>query len=147
MEQVIAIVTTHSVCCFKLGQKCVKGKVVNILMDSLKARKRRVVLNGIYSQRIYVKARIPQGSVQFLASNPRRFADENSLFCVVKEYNLLAINLNNVLNKTSNWAFQWRMNFNTKLSKFFSPGSFISQLILPCFSIVAQWIEEWLKHT
>ena len=147
MEQVIAIVTTHSVCCFKLGQKGVKGKVVNILMDSLKARKRRVVLNGIYSQRIYVKARIPQCSVQFLASNPRRFADENSLFCVVKECNLLAINLNNVLNKTSNWAFQWRMNFNTKLSKFFSPGSFISQPILPCFSIVAQWIEEWLKHT
>ena len=47
-----------------------------------------------------------------LASNPKLFADDTSLFPVVKNVDASDINLNNDLKKIREWEFQWKMNFN-----------------------------------
>ena len=69
------------------------GDLSNILIDFLKERKQRVVLNGQHSEWSNVSAGIPQGSIlgplffliyindlsDNLSSNPKPFADETSI--------------------------------------------------------------------
>ena len=45
------------------------------------------------------------------------FADDTSLFSVVQNKNNLASQLNNDLNKVSDWAYTWKMSFNPDPSK------------------------------
>ena len=43
--------------------------------------------------------------------------DDNSLFSVVQNMNSTANNLNSDLMKISDWAFQWKMRFNSDPKK------------------------------
>ena len=52
-----------------------------------------------------------------LSSSPKLFADDTSLFSVVHDINHSGINLNDDFEKISNWAFQWKMNFNPDINK------------------------------
>ena len=52
-----------------------------------------------------------------LSSNPKLFADDTSLFSVVHHISQSGINLNNDLEKISNWAFQWTMSFKPDINK------------------------------
>ena len=52
-----------------------------------------------------------------LVSNPKLFADDTSLFSVIRNKHLSAQNLNEDLNKINHWAFQWKMSFNPDPSK------------------------------
>ena len=52
-----------------------------------------------------------------LASNPKFFADDTSLFSVVKNVDASNIDLNNDLKKIGEWAFQWKMSFNPDPTK------------------------------
>ena len=45
------------------------------------------------------------------------FADDTSLFSVVQNKNNSASQLNNDLNKVSDWAYTWKMSFNPDPSK------------------------------
>ena len=45
------------------------------------------------------------------------FADNTSLFSVVKNVDPLNIDLNNDLKKIGEWASQWKMNFNPDTNK------------------------------
>ena len=70
------------------------GDLLNILIDFLKEKKQRVVLNDQHSNWSNISARLPQGSVlgpllsliyindlsNNLVSNPKLFADDTSLF-------------------------------------------------------------------
>ena len=47
-----------------------------------------------------------------LNSNTKLFMDDPSLFFVVQNINSTTTNLNSDLSKVSDWAFQWKMNFN-----------------------------------
>ena len=51
-----------------------------------------------------------------LNSNPKLFMDDPSLFFVVQNINSITTNLNSDLSKVSDWAFQWKMNFNPDLN-------------------------------
>ena len=46
-----------------------------------------------------------------LSSIPKHFADDTSLFSVVRDLNISANEINDNLNKA--WAHQWKMSFNT----------------------------------
>ena len=85
-----------------------------------------IILNGHYLSRANAEAGVPQGSIlgpllfliyindlsDILASNPKLFADDTSLFSVVKNVDASNIDLNNDLKKIGEWVFQWKMRFN-----------------------------------
>ena len=105
--------------------------IIHILQDFLRNRKQRVVLNGQCSSWADVYAGVPQGSIlgpllflihindlsDGLKSECKLFADDTSLFSVVNDINTSASDLNEDLEKISNWAFKWKMKFNPDLNK------------------------------
>ena len=78
-----------------------------------------------------MNAGIPQGSIlgpllflvyindlpNSLQSNPKLFADNTSLFSTIQDITTSIVNLNNDLTKISEWAVQWKINFNLDPSK------------------------------
>ena len=101
------------------------------MTDFLDNRTQRVILNGQYFSWPKVEAGVPQGSIfwpllfliyinhlsENLASNPKLFSDDTSLFSVVKNIDASNIDLNNDLKKIAEWEFQWKMNFNSDPTK------------------------------
>ena len=140
------MIVWHNGLIYKLKQNGVSGNLLNLIIDFLDARKQRVVLNGQYSSWASVKAGVPQGSIlgplfflifindlsDNLVSNPKLFADDTSLFSVVQDITLSAMNLNDDLKKINKWAFQWKMSFNSdpnkKHRRLFFPGNLINQI-------------------
>ena len=121
----------HEGLIFKLKQNGISGKLLILITDFLKNRKQRVVLNGQVSSWADIQAGVPQGSIlgplffliyindlsNDLSSDPKMFADDTSLFSVVHNTVDSCNNLNNDLNKISDWAYQWKMSFNPDISK------------------------------
>ena len=99
-----------------------------------------MALNGQFSSWTFIEAEVPQGSIvgpllfliyindlsDGLMTDVKLFVDDTSLFSVVHDENTSANNLNNHLNKSSNWLIQWKMSFNPK-SKKASSRSYIFQ--------------------
>ena len=85
----------------------VADDLLDTLTNFLKERKKRVVPNGQYSTWTNAEAGVPQGSVlglllflvyindlpENLVSNPKLFADDTSLFSVIRNKHLSAQNL------------------------------------------------------
>ena len=121
----------HDGIIFKLETYGVKGKLLNLIKNYLHARYQRVVLNGQTSTWELVKSGVPQGSVlgplMFLIyindlpdniqSTCKIFADDTSLFSLVFNKDISQDELNNDLQKVSDWAFQWKMQFNPDPNK------------------------------
>ena len=94
-------------------------------------RKQRVVLNGLSSDYSSIDSGAPQGSVigpllfliyindleKNIKSNVNFFADDTMLFSVVNNPARSANELNHDLKVISQWAYQWKMNFNPDLYK------------------------------
>ena len=109
----------------------ISGYLFKLLGDFLYCHKQRVVLNGQHSSWENFYAGVPQGSVlgplllliyinnlsNGLSSTCKPFADDTSLFSVVKDIQSSAAILRNYLTVISNWAFQWKMIFNLDLTK------------------------------
>ena len=111
---------------FKLKTYVVKGELLNILRNYLHELNQRVVLNGQISSWELIKTGVPQGSVLgpllFLIYNDdlldniqstcKFFAEDTSLFSHVFDKYKSQSELNKDLQVKSNWAFQWKMQFN-----------------------------------
>ena len=52
-----------------------------------------------------------------MISNTKLFADNTSLFSVVQNISSTTTDLSRDLSKISDWAFQWKMNFNSDPNK------------------------------
>ena len=93
----------HEDLIFKLKQNRIFGNVLNILEDFLRNRK-RVVLNGETSNWENIHAGVPQASTlgpllfliyindlaENLSSSPKHFADDTTLFSLVRDLNTSA---------------------------------------------------------
>ena len=115
----------------KLKQNGICGPLLKILIDFLKSRKQRVVLNGQHSSWSDVLAGVPPGSIlglllffiyindlsDGLQFNPKLFPDHTSLLATVHNIKKATNDLNNDLTKITKWAFQWKMSFNPDISK------------------------------
>ena len=55
--------------------------------------------------------------VDDLSSDAKLFADDTSLFTIVYDENIAAEQLNNDLKIISEWAYQWKMQFNPDKTK------------------------------
>ena len=121
----------HDELIYKLKQNGIKDKLLCLLIDFWKNRQQRVVFNDQFSSWTKVNAGVPQetilGPLLFLIyindlpnglqSNPKLFAEDTSLFSTVQDITTSTVSLNNDLTKISEWAAQWKMNFNLDPSK------------------------------
>ena len=121
----------HEALVFKLKQNGVDGKLLSLLQNYLLNRKQRVVLNGIASEWGPIASGVPQGSVlgpllflvyvndleEGLKSQVKFFADDTSLFSIVRDPLVSSFELNHDLDLISKWAFQWKMSFNPDPTK------------------------------
>ena len=98
----------------------ISGELYNLLENYLSGRFQRVILNGQTSSWRPVLAGVPQGSIlgpllfliyindlpNELKSNAKLFADDTSLYTIVKDKNESANILNNDLQLISKWGYQ-----------------------------------------
>ena len=121
----------HKGLLYKLKSLGISGELYDLLENCLSGRFRRVVLNGQTSSWRPVLAGVPQDSIMDpllfltyindlpneLKSNVKLFADDTSLFTVVKDKNESTNILSNDLQSISAWAYKWKMLFNPDSSK------------------------------
>ena len=110
---------------FKRKQNGINGKLLNLLKSYLANRNQRVLFNGFKSGWGIVESGVPQGSVlgpllfkiyiNYLEIGIKSlinfFADDTSLFTIVKDPDLSALEFNHDLHLISQWAYQWKMSF------------------------------------
>ena len=116
----------HERLLYKLKSIGISGELFKLLENYLTGRFQRVVLNGQTSSWRPILAGVPQGSIlgpllflvyindlpNGLIYNAKVFADDTSLFTIVKDKNESANVLNNDLSLISRWAYDWKMLFN-----------------------------------
>ena len=116
----------HKGLLYKLKCNGISGSLFKVIQDFLHDRKQRVLLNGKCSNWSTVKAGVPQGSVlgplffllyindlpNNVSCEVKLFADDTSLFSVVKDEYVTSLALNLDLEKIRIWAWQWKMLFN-----------------------------------
>ena len=115
----------------KLKQNGIDGKLLAFFENYLSDRRQRVVLNGQASEWAPLLSGVPQGSVLgpllFLVfindlecgikSQIKFFADDTSLYSIVKDPVVSAAELQHDLDVISEWANQWKMSFNPDPTK------------------------------
>ena len=120
----------HEGLLYKLKSMGFSGELYN-LENYLSGRFQRVILNGQNSSWRQVLAGAPQGSIlgpllflvytndlpNKLKSNVKLYADDTSLFSIVRDKNESANILNIDLLSISKWAYNWKMLFNPDPSK------------------------------
>ena len=121
----------HKGLLYKIKCMGISGEIYKLLGNYLSGRFQRLVLNGQTSSWRPILAGVPQGSVlgpllfliyindlpNELKSNAKLFADDTSLFTIVKDESESANVLNNDLLLISKWAFNWKMLFNPDPNK------------------------------
>ena len=121
----------HEGLLFKFKQNGINGKLLNLLKSYLANRHQRVLLNGTESGWRIVESGVPHGSVlgpllfliyindleNGIKSHIKNFADDTSLFTIVKNPDISTLELNHDLHLISQWAYQWKMSFNPDPTK------------------------------
>ena len=130
----------HDGLIFKMRQNGISGKLLKLFQNYLSNRKQRVVLNGFSSDCSSIESGVPQGSVlgpllfliyindlkKNIKSNVKFFADDTMLFSIVNNPTISANELNHNLKVISQWAYQWKMKFNS------DPNKQATELLFSC---------------
>ncbi len=118
----------HPALLYKLECLGIDGDLLVWISSYLEGRKQRVVINGVKSEWNDINASVPQGSilgpllflvhvndlVDDLICTPYLFADDTSLFTVIDplDYEITFNQINRDLQVLSEWASQWRVDYN-----------------------------------
>ena len=119
----------HEGLIFKLMQLGIEGKALNIIKDFLSDRQQRVAIDGQFSDWVPIAAGVPQGSIlgpllflvfinditETVTSNIQIFADDTFIYRTASDNSTYELNCD--LDRITNWANQWRLQFNPSLSK------------------------------
>ena len=103
----------------ELQRNGIEGQLLQLFKSYLSNRKQRVVINGFESEWGLIEAGVPQGSVlgplffliyindleNGIISDGKFFADDTSLFSIVTNPTLSALELNSDLKVIENWAY------------------------------------------
>ena len=118
----------HDGLLYKLESSGISGKLLALMRSFLVNRRQRVVLNGKCSNWETITSGVPQGSVlgpllfliyindivENVNCDIKLFADDTSLFQVVRGEARTALELNRDLERIRLWAWQWKMQFNAQ---------------------------------
>ena len=121
----------HESLLYKLESMGISPELHNLLENYLSGRFQRVILNGQFSSWKPILAGVTQDSIlgpllfliyindlpNELKSNAKLFADDTSLFTLVKDKNESTSILNNDLFLISKWAYNWKMLFKSDPTK------------------------------
>ena len=121
----------HAGLVFKLKQNGISGKALKLLTHFLNNRFQRTLLNGQHSSWKPIEAGVPQGSVLGpllfliyindlvigLKCDIRIFADDTSLFKIVRNIDTAYEDIQHDLNLIQQWGHQWKMSFNPDPTK------------------------------
>ena len=121
----------HEGLLFKLESYGISGPLLSLLKSFLANRFQRVVLNGQSSCWKEILVGVPQGSIlgpllflifindipEGIQYNIKIFADDTSIFSVMKNSISASATLNEDLLLISKWAYPWKMSFNPDPSK------------------------------
>ena len=121
----------HEGLLYKLKSYCISGPLLILIKSFLTNRFQRVVLNGQTSNWKDILAGVPQGSIlgpllflifindipEGIQSNIKIFADDTSIFSVMKDRISASVTINEDLYLISKWAYSWKMSFNPDPSK------------------------------
>ena len=119
----------HEGLLFKLKQLGVEGEALMIIKDFLNDREQRVVIDGQLSDWLPVAAGVPQGSIlgpllflvyindiaQIISSDIKIFADDTFIYRLADSDSTTKLNAD--LAKITDWAWQWKFQFNPSLDK------------------------------
>ena len=111
---------------FKIKSFGISDDLTELIKNFLSNRFQRVGLNGQTSEWEKINAGVPQGSIlgplfspiyindltDGISSIVKLFADDTSLLSIVQNKNNSASQLNNDLDRVSDWAYTWKMSFN-----------------------------------
>ena len=113
----------------KLKAAGITGDLLNWISSYLHNRKQRVCLPGSLSAWKHIEAGVPQGSIlgpllflilyindiiNDISSNIRLFADDTSLYIIVRDPARAAETLNTDIRSITSWADKWLVKFNPK---------------------------------
>ena len=121
----------HEGLLYKLKSYGISGPLLILIKSFLANRFQRVVLYGQTSNWKNILAGVPQGSIlgpllflifindipEGIQSNIKIFADDTSIFSVLKDRISASVTLNEDLYLISKWAYSWKMSFNPDPSK------------------------------
>ena len=121
----------HEGLLYKLKNNGINGNALQLIESFLHNRRQRVALNGQSSSWLPIRTGLPQGSVlgplffliyindlpEGLNFEVKLFADDTSLFSIVKCVKTSASTLNSDLLKIQDWTCQWKMSFNPDQTK------------------------------
>ena len=107
------------------------GEYIGLIDSFLSDKYQRVLLNGQTSKWPQIKAGVLQGSVlgpllflvyindlpEWLTSNVELFADDTSIFSMVRDSRSSSLSLNEDLSEIPQWGYIWKMLFNSDASK------------------------------
>ena len=150
----------HDGLIYKLKAAGVSGDVLRWFQSYLSGRRQRVVLPGSFSEWVYIKAGVPQGSilgpllfllyindiVKNIGSNIRLFADDTSLFIIVDNPTTAALCLNSDLEKLSRWTAIWLVTFNPSKNESLLISRKINKPIHPPLYMQNVQIQEVSSH-
>ena len=117
----------HGDIILKLAQNGISRNLLKLLRDFLSERRQRLVLNSQASIWTNVTNGVPQGSIlgpllfliyindlsEGYSTNAKLFADNTSSFSGIHDSQTSTNVLNKDLDMIHNWAFHWKMNFNS----------------------------------
>ena len=123
-----------------MRQNFISGNLLKLFQNYFSNRKQRVVINGFSSDYSSIDSGVPRGSVlgpllfliyindleKNIKSNVKLFADDTMLFSVVNNPAISTNELNHGLKVISQWAYQWKMNFNP------DPNKQATELLFSC---------------
>ena len=150
----------HEGLLYKLECKGISGKLLALLSNFLANREQRVLLNGKSSDWKKITAGVPQGSVlgplffliyindivENITSDIRLFADDTSIFSVVKNGITSADELNRDLERLRLWAWQWKMHFNSEKTEEVLFSTKRARLDHPVLVLGTEVIERKVEH-
>ena len=150
----------HEGLIYKLKAAGVSGDVLRWFQSYLSGRRQRVVLSGSFSEWVYIKAGVSQGSilgpllfllyindiVKNIGSHIRLFADDTSLFIIVDNPTTAALCLNSDLEKLSRWAAIWLVTFNPSKNESLLISRKINKPIHPPLYMQNVQIQEVSSH-